>query len=338
MKILYLNYYYDFSCGVNFIRSYELINYFVKKGAQVICITPKKAINLDGVKNVVVAETVKKPSFSSRLFYRFVFPMLFSRDPYYLRFWVNDINDYLKNNRSKFGKIDVIYVNTQPYSLCLSGQLAKNMFKSKLVVDFHDPFYLYPYRSNLKMLNYFRKRTEEKYLKSVDLFVVNTPSAEREYKKIYPHLEIICFPNVISKMIVSKFKYPVSRPSLSILYGGSLYVGRDVFPILKAIRNMRRKVVFEVLGDLSFLNRLRYLKYDNYTVKEKLARERYLKYLREHVDIGVVLQKLNPKTNVSCVAHKTYEYLANNKAIVYIGPKGDNSELIKKIFKQFYYL
>lgn len=327
MRILYINTSYDFSKGVNANRVFDLLDYFSKRKIGVTHLTPSEAFKIKGINSLVIPYSFTKKSSK----YFDLLKSLYSfKDSKQNETWVNDIKNFVDKNPEKFRDFDLVYINTQPRCLMKLARYFKEKYGTKVAIDFHDPFYFDPYRPNLPIFNFLRKRVEEEYLRSVDLLIVNTPSTEKVYKATYPKLAVKCITNIYPQSLRKLVDLSVkNKDRITILYGGSLFVGRDLFLLLEAARKASIKVKIQVLGSFSSLNKLRYWKYPELVFKEKMSRDTYFKYLKG-VDIGVVLQDFKVQnTGISCIAYKTYEYLAMNKPIIYIGPAGDNSDIIK---------
>jgi hypothetical protein len=338
MRLLFINWGHSLNGGVNVGRVYEILNQFASKRVEIIHITPQKAFEVKNVHNLVVKtpteETDKKPL---GMYTSFIKELVFYSDAPEQEKWTYEVEQYLRTNRNKLGKIDIVYINTSPYCLCLLGGIVKEIFGSKVVVDFQDPLYYSPYKHNLKIFDFLLRRKEQIYLKGCDLLIVNTPSAGRVYKKAYPKIKVEYVTNMIPSVIPKPKRRAVNvKSQFLISYGGSLFMGRDLFPLLKALKKLNsKKYIVEVLGDFTFVNKLRYLYYwKQIEWKNKIDRESYYQYVDSRVDIGLVIQKFGDKNNlVQCIAAKTYDYLALNKPIIYIGPSGDNENIIKKYSK-----
>jgi len=333
MRILYINWNSSLNAGVNVNRVYEILKFLPEKKVEIVHITPAEAFEMIGVKNIVIKNSFKGSQVTK---YKTLIKNLVEfGDSEEQRNWVGDIKDYLGKEFKRMGKFDIVYVNTSPYCLSEAGQFAKEIFNCKLVVDFQDAYYFFPYQPSSKFLNHLVKIKEERCLKGVDLLVTNTPSAEKAYKKAYPNLNVCWIPNMIPSNLL-KLRKTSTEDRGVIAYGGSLYIGRDLFPILEALKKIEKKFRIEVLGDYSSLNKFRYRKYSNIDWLGKLNRQEYYQYLAGKVGIGVILQSFKVSNKiVSCIAAKTYEYLALQKPVIYIGPEGDNAKMIRDYSKNF---
>lgn len=332
MRILYISFNCNYSDGVNSLRVFNVLKILAKNRHQVTFITPKAGFRVRGVKNIVVKLTLDRGGRVSRLYSNLVKPLFDESDSLSEERWVKDVQRYLEQNESKFKAFDFIYVNIHPICLIRAGVGAKKLFGGKLIVDMQDPFYFNPYKRILKIFDKVVKRKEENLLKVVDFLIVCHKSVNDVYQKAYPNLKVIFISNLppveIYKIRLAKKK---QQTQYQISYGGSLFIGRDLFLILDVLKEFKEKFRIEVLGNVSLLNKMRYLLHKNLKWGEISEKQKYYQHLNDQVDIGVVLQSFNTQdTGCSLVASKTFEYLYLNKPIIYLGPKGDNSDLISQ--------
>lgn len=331
MRILYLNFNSELNSGVNVNRVFEILKFLSKKGIEIVHVTPYKAFKVKNVYNLIISPSKNKPGKFLQLYCSFVKTLYSTRDNYQEEDWANDLIKYFKENKKKLGNFDIIYVNTNPVSLIEAGLIGKILFNAKLVVDYQDPFALDPYRLNLPIFDFILRRKELEYLKNVDYLIVNQPSAVAAHKQIYPFLKIKGVTNITPSYEISSIKHRQNIREYKILYGGSLYIGRDLFLLLEAVKYFKEKFIVEVMGNISLINKIRYHSYPGVIWKSRIPPDQYIKYLIKEVDIGVVLQSFKVRTSmISALASKTFEYLSFNKPIIYIGPEGDNSKIIRK--------
>lgn len=328
MNILYISFSCNEKFGISSLRVHELLKFFSNKNHKITFVTPEEGFKVSGIKNIVVKPSKQKPGNLSLYYSNLIKPLFDESDSLYEESWVKDCENFLEKQGTKLGKFDVIIINIHPICLIKAGNVAKKIFNIPLIVDMQDPFFFNPYRRNLNLLNGLVKQKEQRLLKEVDGLVICQKSSVKVYSKEYPNIKTI-FAGNIHPSNMPKSQNIKRAGNLKILYGGSLYVGRDLFPLLNASKS-DDKYEIEVLGSFSALNRARYRNYPNIKWLTKIPINEYFEYLNSQVDIGVVLQSFAiANTGISAVASKTFEYLYLNKPIIYIGPDGDNADLIK---------
>lgn len=333
MNILYISNSCNFNFGINSLRVNELLRFFSIKKINVTFISPQPGFYYPGINNIIVKNSSKESGKISLLYSNIVKSLFDESDSLYEENWIEDVNRYLLNNGQKLGNFDAILVNIHPICLVKSGILAKEIFNCKLIVDMQDPFYFNPYKRNFSLFDPIIKKKEEKLLSKVDGLIVCQKSTAAVYAGAYPEVEVLFVSNIHPSFMPEPLNILSNRP-LKILYGGSLYIGRDLFPLLDVLKIVKNKFEIEVLGTVSILNKIRYGGYKKINWLKKLKTKDYYNYLNQCVDVGVVLQSFSiKKTGISAVASKTFEYLYLNKAIIYIGPEGDNADLVRKYSK-----
>jgi len=333
VRILYITTSYSPQQGVNFTRVHDLLSYFIKEELAVTVVTPQKINIFKNLSQVIVPYSSHK---KDGLFLRYIKNFYSIKSDPQPEQWVNDVEEYFKKHSEVVNHSTVVLINIGPLCLINLASYFKNKFGLKTAIDMHDSLAFTPERQNLFFLERFFQNYEKKIFHDVDLLFTMTPSMKKIYQKFLPSLRIYYIPHVLFKKTgyYSKFKNDLKKKSTyKIIYGGSLHGSRTIIPLLKAVKKIRNNNKFEVeiIGNFSFLTKLRYFKYPQIVWKKSIPREKYYDYLSQYGDIGLVSQCFAVRhPHTGAIAAKTHEYLALNKAIIYLGHKGDNSEIIEK--------
>jgi hypothetical protein len=78
-----------------------------------------------------------------------------------------------------------IYASCSPFSSALSACLIKKATGRPLVLDFRDAWALNPHASNRELQRRILRRFERWVVRSCDALILNTPGAERIYRRSY---------------------------------------------------------------------------------------------------------------------------------------------------------
>lgn len=329
MNILYINTSYDFSCGVNANRVFDLLEYFSKNKFNVTHLTPKPPLKVSGIKELTIPYS---KNYKESIFEAYFRGLLTLKNNPQQEQWVNDISQYVNKNQTYFKKFDIILINTQPGCLIKLAKLFKEKYNSKIVIDLHDPIAYDPYPPQLLFLTEALKNYEKQLFAYIDCLLVITPSMYPVYREKYPSIQVEYLSHSIPNYVPNPNKGFVMGSVVNIVYGGSLHGQRTIIPLLRSLRFKKtRQFRVIVIGKTSIFTRAKYLKYPEIIWKSPLNRLDYFNYLNREGDIGIVSQSFSMRNKeISGIAAKTYEYLAMNKPIIYIGPSGDNVNILKK--------
>ncbi len=329
MKVLYINTSYDFTRGVNANRVFDFLNFFTQKGIEITHLTPCKPFAVDGVKELIVPFSyTKKPS----MYLRFLQEFVSYKDSKQNEVWVDDIKAYVESNPHFFKDFDIVFINTQPRCLIKLAKYFKSKYSCKIVVDLQDPFAYDPYSLLLPPFLKTARQYEKEILADVDLLLTITPSFYEVYKKHYPMLEMLFVPTATPNYLPKPADKSSEQGDVNIVYGGSLHGNRTIFPLLQALRKVKQsRFKVEVVGNFSTLTKFRYYNYPEIIWKPSMNRFDFLNYFNKTADIAIVVQApIHQDTGLSGIGARIYECLSLNKAIIYIGPPGDNADIVSK--------
>ncbi|MBI5235115.1 MAG: glycosyltransferase [Deltaproteobacteria bacterium] len=167
----------------------------------------------------------------------------------------------------KKGGVNCIVTTCPPYSAHLVGLIIKRLTGIRWLADFRDPWMLhgtkklYP-TSGLSLK--LEKRLEQEVLESADLLIFNTERMRDAYRKKYEHLQPEKFtylPNGFEPEKFSRFRGIAKYERFTLVYTGSLYVGRTPEPVFAAVKKLidngsldERNVSIKLVGECMDMN------------------------------------------------------------------------------------
>ena len=167
----------------------------------------------------------------------------------------------------KKGGTRCIVTTCPPYSAHLVGLLIKRLTGIRWLADFRDPWMihgtkkLYP-TSGLSLK--LERRLEKEVIESCDALIFNTERMKDAYQKKYGHLppeKFTYLPNGFEPERFSQFRGIAKYERFTLVYTGSLYVGRTPEPIFAAVKKLidngsldKRNVVIKLVGECSDMN------------------------------------------------------------------------------------
>lgn len=238
-------------------------------------------------------------------------------------------------------KINIVYIVTPPHSSSLIGLLLKLFINIKLIVDFRDPWandidIIMPTKFHKFLHRYFEKLV----LRISDSVLVTTNYHKQYFNKIinHDHNKIHVITNGYNS---SDFNNLTNKKSniFSIVHTGNFDMSRNPNSFLKAISNITIKFP-EIFKDNSIKffgnfnpivqNKINKLKINN--IVKQFGMINYQDAINEMSASSVLLLVVHndPVTPKFCIPAKLFEYMATNRPILSISPKGAASDIIEK--------
>jgi len=192
--------------------------------------------------------------------------------------------------------------------------------RTKLIIDFRDPWVNNPYNMKNKLKNYLEKKCESLIVKKADVVFANTTNFKKELTARYPNSKnkIIYVPNGYDEQDFSDM-LPIapSKNKLIISHAGLLYGKRDPLPLLEVISMLYKthpmiasKIVFHQIGNIDL----------NYNFQQIILN----KGLKENF---VFLGQIDHK---SCLAH-----LAGSDVLLIL-QQGTKTQIPSKLYEYIY--
>jgi glycosyltransferase involved in cell wall biosynthesis len=224
---------------------------------------------------------------------------------------------------------DVIYVSCSPFSSALVGVLLKRLSGRPLVLDFRDAWSMNPHSNHIGFHRAIVRRLERLAVGNCDRLILNTPSAEAVYRKLYPQWadKMLTIPNGYNSLNVADSTNP---NTFTIMHVGEFYGERTPEMLLDVLAEIGNpSIEFVQVGAASDLLQrygdrvaVRMISRVPHEEAQRLMRSASLLYLKQafernvHYDIAI--------------GAKTYEYLATGLPILAESPPGANVDLIRE--------
>jgi len=251
--------------------------------------------------------------------------------------WACALHRHLRRIDETF---DLVYVSCPPFPQAFAAAAFARRRKLPLVVDFRDAWSLDPYQegSRLKKLLYRHlfPSMERALLGRADLLILNTSSALVAYQTLYPrYAHKMCWlPNGFDETAFPEASPAVGGDELVLIHAGRFGIGaRSPSNLLSAIAMARQdgcRVRLEILGDQPDSARAEIAACGVGGAVTMLPQISYQEAVAAMSAAGVlVLMQAPSNAAVQAVAGKTFDYLRAGRPILYIGPPGDNLDLVR---------
>lgn len=213
--------------------------------------------------------------------------------------------------------------------------------KSKLflIIDYGDPWVFAPtYNEEHTKLKFFLDHwIEERILKVTDILIVTTEETKNSYLKNYPFLRPEKVKVIPMGVDISRFNHSIIEPPIKfrILYAGSIYPTRDIYPFLEAVRqissngNLKDKIEILLVGNIN--NEIKKLIADM-NLKEIISIKGFVPYQNSiKLILGAhILLSFGNKGGLQ-VPGKLFEYIYARRPILWI--KGDENDPAMKYLR-----
>ncbi len=224
-------------------------------------------------------------------------------------------------NVIKKNNIDIIIVTGPPFSSFLIGYFLSQLMKTKLILDFRDPWTFY--HGNLSTLGLkFCKWIEKKMMNFADALVFNTNKSAFAYKEFIHKEKIYVVANGFDSNMKESGPAYLEKDKIVILYTGNFYGDRKLNYLFEPIQRLYAKklikkdsIAIHVFGklrdeDLEIINDL---KFQNLVFEhDKVDYEKVISYMKG-ADILYLPQGGDVKYSVP---FKFFDYLNAKKPIL----------------------
>jgi len=224
---------------------------------------------------------------------------------------------------------DVIYASCSPFSSALSGAWIKRLTGKPLVLDFRDAWSLNSHAHWSPYQRWWIEHIERFVVRTCDRLILNTWSAERAYRQLYPDYAEKCLTIPNGYDTLTPAAGDRSSGVFRIVHVGNFYGNRSPTALLRALAALARDdVEFVHVGTAN--EELLSVRGARVTCIPPVSHEKALEIMR---GASLLYLKQGHEPGVStylAVASKTYEYLATGLPILADCPESDNAELVRQ--------
>lgn len=240
------------------------------------------------------------------------------------------LNDYLKEHA-----IDVVITTGPPHSLHLIGLELQRLQQIKWIADFRDPWTTIHYHKSLRLSNKSElkhRNLETKVLKNADHIIVTSRGTAKEFsEKTKKPITVIT--NGYEKFETKQL--PVDS-KFTIAHIGSLLSERNPELLWKVLselvsededfgKNLQIILAGAVSGDV--LSSISNYKLDTYLENRGYVSHNEARKLQQAAQL-LLLIEMDRKETKAIIPGKLFEYLAAERPILALGPKGSDIEPI----------
>lgn len=230
---------------------------------------------------------------------------------------------------------DVIYVSCGPNSAAVGAAIISWLVRKPLVVDFRDAWGLNPYGKPEGIPGAISRGLEGFVLKRSSAIILNTPGAERLYRKKFPEIsnKMCCIPNGFDSFPQIK---PARTEQFTIVHLGTFYTSRRPDLLLEAVRQLPELNIRFIQVGGSFDSASKFADMPNVTILESVSRTEITQYYEQASLLYLKQGWEHGVTDYISVAAKTYEYILSGVPILIEAPPGDNLDLVTKYAARSY--
>jgi len=361
-KIIVISYYFPPCAKAGAHRAYSMAEYLPRFGWQPIFIAPEKGYygRLPRIDNALLERIERHPIYRIPFFYPFnnEDSTLLARGVRYLWetilipdgkiLWNREIKRKLRQIVIKH-KPDVFFITATPFSSFLLAPYLKKMFRLPVVLDYRDPWAIdlnVGHRLLKARLNFY---LEKRILLSADLVTTASYYMIDYIRKILTSVahnkQYFAFPYGYDGEFLRKEILPIlpekSEEKIKVVFAGTQVADLDPNIVLSGIKmainndkNAAEKLQIDCYGTIfgytgeptaiiKKYSLTKYVYYNNF-----LPYLQFLKVLRKS---SFLVQPLGVKTfNLVIFPTKFFDYLGVQRPILYIGGKGQVTEVIYK--------
>lgn len=240
----------------------------------------------------------------------------------------------------------LIYATCPPFPHSLTALALGRKLGLPVVIDFRDSWTLDPHAgggplkvaAKIALCRWVYPPMESRLFRHANALLMNTPSMEREYGRLYPWAlhRMHHVPNGFDETAFADCPGPPARQRPLLLYCGRFAgtPGRSPEVLLLGMRlALDRGLRFdlEILGDDSAMVRTQVRRLGLDPFVRSLPNVRYRTAIREMCAAdALVLYQAPGRTQVTPIAGKTFEYLRAGRPILSVAPEGDNTDLVRR--------
>lgn len=256
------------------------------------------------------------------------------------KFWIKPsvkfLFQYVKRN-----PVDVVVSNGTPHSLHLIGLGLKEKLNIPWLADFRDPWTNIDFFDDLMLTNWAKKKhhkLEKKVLQKANCVTVTTPGTKKDFLSISPESFIEVITNgydsddFVQKDISPENKFIVAHIGVLTPSRNHPFFWDIVKKLTDENPDFASHFLLRFIGsiDESIRNEINKRKLNKYVeILDYVPHEQIIAELKK---ARVLLLKIrNSQNQKTIIPGKIFEYLAANRPIISIGPKGSDSDHILKL-------
>lgn len=246
------------------------------------------------------------------------------------KFWVKPSVKYLEKYLSA-EEIDTVITTGPPHSVHLIGLELKKIRDILWIADFRDPWTSIGYHKKLKLTKSSRqkhKQLEKEVLQNADTVLATSPSTKKEFEQL-TQKPVVLITNGFDREI-SKEKQPDEKFTISHI--GSLLSERNPLVLWKVLSEISSEnpdfandfrlqlagtVSDEVLKSIAGFGLEKYLHYAGYVSHNEALQ------IQQKSQV-LLLIEINSEETRAIIPGKLFEYMAANRPILAIAPKGSD--------------
>ena len=278
--------------------------------------------------------TSKKPSLLEKM-------MLYVRGNFFIPDarigWVKPSVSFLKEYMQQ-NKVDVVITTGPPHSLHLIGMQLKAEIGVKWLADFRDPWTTIHYHKELRLSRTSEakhKKLEKQVLAEADQIVVTSKTTKKEFAEITKQ-PITVITNGFAKMTTTERNLD---KKFTLVHVGSLLSERDPEALWFAIKNLIKTepgfaddFELKLVGTVSDAIISKFKAYGIDSNVELIGYVSHSEAIRiQHNAQLLLLVEMDRVETKAIIPGKLFEYLAAERPIVALGPKGsDIAEILSE--------
>lgn len=239
--------------------------------------------------------------------------------------WLTTVRGILLNRN-----YSCIYASCSPFSSALSACAIKKFTGKPLVLDFRDAWALNPHNNYAARQRRIISLFEQWVVRMCDALILNTPGAERLYRRKYPEhaSKMTCIPNGYDRLNIPQHRAPFEK--FTIMHVGDFYRSRNPNRLLEALVKIGNpEIEFVQVGPV-FESYDRFKDRVSIRLIDRVAHVEALQLMQSASVLYLSQGREDGVTDYIAIASKTYEYLATGLPILADCPPGDNADLLHK--------
>lgn len=245
----------------------------------------------------------------------------------YLDRWVASSLSVLEK---RVQKEELIFATSGGELACIKlGSLLKSRTGCRFVVNLHDPVdYTRVFRRKINSIPHVsREGQERRYLANADLVITSSRSNQASLTEKYPEMADRIRCSYFGFITPADLREKAPSPGLTLVYGGTYDKNQSPELLAKAVQGLEN-VTAHFVGNHARYKPLEFARahQPNCRFIEQMRYPDFLRYLREHADLGFV--SLASPYLGACVPSKLFEYINIGLPVLGALPPGDAFDLI----------
>ncbi len=235
--------------------------------------------------------------------------------------WINPLKSKLKEFEQN--DFDFVIISGGPFMQMLITKYLKTHFKTKIILDFRDPFYANPRFPSNRIKDLIKLFFQTKFLKYSDVVI----TVNSECASLIKHTNIRIIDNGYDETILNKIENhntTIPNSNFTAIATGKIYEDFNINPFFKAL-NKRRQILFEYIGNHQFKQNKELYNHGGF-----LQYESALRYINK-ADFCVLFTGGMPFESST----KIFDYLGLNKTILIITEGNPKTGSLHQITKNY---